>query len=769
MSANDLLTLLIRLLFIALGFLTVVDYLRHRDKPRRDIALMFGTFGILFLIPTLTSAFGIQSTWLSTATSLALVAQPYLLLRLGQYFRPVPRNLMRVAQIGMVVFWAALIIIAAIPKDESVKTTPPEIAALLALVAYFGAIDGYAMLMFVRGALTSAGVVRQRLRFAAAGSGLLAAALLSLGLIVVIPSSQPLVTAFVYAALTGAGLAYYVSFATPRWLRRAWQLTELRSFLLHIASRPAGQRNVGEGLDELCLTATQAVGGITAAVAQHNESDNTWLLQHASSQAALPEAKLSDDSIVGRVWRERRPAYVRIAEHPGEPDRRLLEETGSDTLLAAPIAAAERTWGVLLVFLEHSSLFVEDDLDLLVLLSQQNAIFLENSALVEEMHDYSGQLAKLVEERTRELQQSQEQYRRIVETSHEGIWVTDTEYQTTFVNARMAEMLCTSVEELRAASPTDFVSDSSQHLIAPNRERRQRGMKDQYEFTFRRKDGSDLFTIVAATPLINESGDNIGTLSMVADITERKQAEAEILKLNAELEERVAERTAQLSMVNRELEAFSYSVSHDLRAPLRTMDGFSRMLMEKYADQLDDQGLHYLKRIRAGSDNMAHLIDALLHLSRVSRTELRFDSVNLSELARAITTDLQEQYPDRAVDCVIEDGLTVEGDKELLRAALSNLFNNAWKFTRKQPQARIEFGITHTGGRQAYFVGDNGVGFDMSYAGKLFGAFQRLHRAGEFEGTGIGLATVERIIHRHGGQIWADAAVDHGATFYFTL
>jgi len=226
---------------------------------------------------------------------------------------------------------------------------------------------------------------------------------------------------------------------------------------------------------------------------------------------------------------------------------------------------------------------------------------------------------------------------------------------------------------------------------------------------------------------------------------------------------------ARLEQVNKELEAFSYSVSHDLRAPLRGIDGFSQALLEDYADSLDDQGKDYLQRVRAASQRMAQLIDDMLKLSRVTRAEMRHETVDLSALAHDIAGELQKTRPERQVDFVIAPGLVVNGDAQLLRAVLENLLGNAWKFTSAHPCAKIEFGIAEYEGKPAYFVRDDGVGFDMAYVDKLFGAFQRLHAMNEFPGTGIGLATVQRIIHRHGGHVWAEGAVEQGATFYFTL
>jgi light-regulated signal transduction histidine kinase (bacteriophytochrome) len=211
-------------------------------------------------------------------------------------------------------------------------------------------------------------------------------------------------------------------------------------------------------------------------------------------------------------------------------------------------------------------------------------------------------------------------------------------------------------------------------------------------------------------------------------------------------------------------------VSHDLRAPLRSIDGFSQALLEDCSDQLDLNGQDYLRRIRSATQRMGQLIDDLLNLSRVTRSEIAMESVNLSQLASRICTQLQQSQPERRVEFIIQPEVMVQGDSYLLQILLDNLLSNAWKFSSKQAQAQIEFGVTPTdGGRSVYFVRDDGAGFDMAYTSKLFSPFQRLHGMQEFPGNGIGLATVQRIVHRHGGRVWADGTVGHGATFYFTL
>ncbi|HEV2750582.1 MAG TPA: ATP-binding protein [Gemmatimonadales bacterium] len=262
-----------------------------------------------------------------------------------------------------------------------------------------------------------------------------------------------------------------------------------------------------------------------------------------------------------------------------------------------------------------------------------------------------------------------------------------------------------------------------------------------------------------------------------------EEQDRELRRYATELEQRVADRTheleerhealrrnaAELLAANTELDAFAYSVSHDLRAPLRSIDGFSQVLLEDYGPRLDESGRESLQRVRAASQRMAILIDDLLKLARVTRSEMRTEPVDLSKIARDIATELHRSTPERQVEFAIAPGLEARGDARLLRVALENLLRNSWKYTAKQPQPRVEFGSVQGNGERVFMVRDNGAGFDMQYADKLFGVFQRLHSADEFEGTGVGLATVRRIITRHGGRIWAEGAVDRGATFYFTL
>jgi PAS domain S-box-containing protein len=284
------------------------------------------------------------------------------------------------------------------------------------------------------------------------------------------------------------------------------------------------------------------------------------------------------------------------------------------------------------------------------------------------------------------------------------------------------------------------------------------------------KAGRELWLEIDLTPIADETGRHTHWVAVERDVTERRQQQQEILSLNSDLEDRVLLRTAQLATANKELESFAYSVSHDLRSPLNTIHGFSQLLAKIDAEHISDKGKHYLDRIGVGVMQMGELIEGLLTLAHLSREQLKLEGVDLSALARRIENECREREPERQVQVTVQDGLIAQGDPRLLSAVLQNLLANAWKFSSKQPQARIEVG-SELGAEDdtIFFVRDNGAGFDMAFTHKLFGTFERLHSPGDFPGTGIGLATVKRVIERHGGRVWAEGKPNGGATFFFTL
>jgi PAS domain S-box-containing protein len=366
------------------------------------------------------------------------------------------------------------------------------------------------------------------------------------------------------------------------------------------------------------------------------------------------------------------------------------------------------------------------------------------------------------------LQKSEEKYRGIFdniqdvyyETNIEGIVLEMSPSINILAGFKREELIGKSIVELYDTS------ESRTGLIKTLLEKE--AITD-YEVNIKNINGEVINCSLNSILKFDEKGKPQKIIGSIRDISERKKSEKEIKKLYSNLEKIVSERTKQLELSNNELEAFSYSVSHDLRAPLRSISGFSQALLEDYYENLDSQAKDYLNRIVSSCSQMTQLIDDLLNLSRISRWAINSENINLSNLANDIISDFKIQQPERKVNIVIANNLIVSGDKQLLKIVVQNLLENSWKYSGKRENTQIEFGKTVISGKDVYFVKDNGVGFDMKYAGKLFGVFQRLHSSKEFPGSGVGLSTVQRIIQRHNGQIWAEAAVNEGAAFYFTI
>jgi PAS domain S-box-containing protein len=387
---------------------------------------------------------------------------------------------------------------------------------------------------------------------------------------------------------------------------------------------------------------------------------------------------------------------------------------------------------------------------------------------------------RLMRERmTRQLQDSEERYRVLTENIKDVVWVLDTETLFfRYVSPSVEALRGYSVDEV-IAQPVDaaLTRQAAQALKEMIRERAamfRRGQLTPDEF-FRDeveqpcRDGSTVWTEVITSYYLNELSGHVEIRGVTRDITERRNAQEEIRRMNEKLEQRVKERTARLQAANEELEAFAYSVSHDLRAPLRAVDGFSAALEEECGNELGEQGLHYLQRIRTSAQRMMALISDLLGLSRLARTEIEPIPVDLSELAAETMRELIAATAEPVWQIDIKPGMQVQADGGLLKIVMENLLNNALKFSAKAEAPVVQVGATRMDGEEVFLVRDNGIGFDMKESGNLFTPFQRLHNGHDYPGTGIGLATVKRIINRHGGRVWFESAPGEGAVFYFTL
>jgi PAS domain S-box-containing protein len=376
------------------------------------------------------------------------------------------------------------------------------------------------------------------------------------------------------------------------------------------------------------------------------------------------------------------------------------------------------------------------------------------------VQDAQQDLEQRVEVRTAELRASEDQFRNVAATARDTIIMADTTGCITYFNAGAEDTFQYRADEvigqpLTALMPPRFHEAHQRGFERHVATGESRVLGRTIELTGRRKDDSE-FPLELSLSSWNRNGERVFA-GIIRDITAWKESEAELQRY-----------AAQLEAANEELEAFAYSVSHDLRAPLRAVHGYCHVLVEDYAKQLDEEGIRYAGRVSAGVERMGRLIDDLLEMSRVTRAEMTREAVHLDLIAEEVIDELRRDSDDREVEIRIARGLEVDGDSRLLRLVMQNLLHNAWKFTSRRQHGRIEVGALE-GADQTFYVRDNGAGFDMTYADKLFGAFQRLHKSADFPGTGVGLAIVHRIIQRHGGRVWADAAEGRGATFYFDI
>jgi PAS domain S-box-containing protein len=565
------------------------------------------------------------------------------------------------------------------------------------------------------------------------------------------------------------------------------------------------RRGLGVGLS---TRAEIVAANSTAALAFENQADATTVLAAFRRDPRIVEAALYDRH--GRLF-AKYPAAAPDSLFPRTPEGRARHFHRSDVVVFQPVELEGRWLGTVYLQSDLSALTERYQLyALLVAIVLASSILLafllstwlqkriaepillltETARAVSERRDYSLRTAKetddeiglltdafnemLDEIRRREtaLRASEARLRAILASALDGIVTIDEQGRIVEFNPAAEKLFGHARAEVLGVSIVDLIVPSvlrDRYRAALTRQL-STGANEvdrRMELTGLGSDGHEIPLEVAITRVRLE-GPPIFT-GFLHDITERRSAEREIRQLNTDLERRVAVRTGELEAANRELEAFSYSVSHDLRAPLRAVDGFSRLVLEDYGARLDETGAHYLEQVRVATRNMSQLIDDMLNLSKISRVEMTRQRVDLGALASEVATQLRDSEPGRQVTFVIPEGLTVEGDPRLLSVVIDNLMRNAWKFTTRHATARIELGCVVEDGRSVYFVRDDGAGFDMAHAGQLFNPFQRLHRQNEFEGTGIGLTIVQRIIQRHEGTLRGEAAVEKGATFYFAL
>ncbi len=764
MTADQLLQWLTQALFVGVFCAAVVGAVRRPLRANVDTALLFGAAAGSIALTWVRQVLGMPPNGVTNAVGAALgMALPYLLLRLLDDFVGVPSAVLRLAEVGLA---ATVIVLVAIEQP-----LPGWLTVLI--VAYFFGFELYAAVRFLSSARHSSGVTRRRLQAVAVGSGFLALAVLMVALLLLAPSLAGLWTGLALVAELGSGISYALGFAPPTLLRRAWQEPEVRALFKSAAGLPQ--------LGDIGDIVRTLEGGVAAALGAPHTVIGLWddagqvLRFYASdpnSSAMLVSEQSDRDTIVTNVFATQQPIFTANAPRTDAAHAEAYRSAGATAVLAVPITVGETRLGVLAAYGPRASVFAEDDLELAQILANQVALAL---GYARELIERQRVEAEMAERRRAEaaLRDSEARMTAIVETALDPIVSMDDAGRLVEFNPaaervfgyRRAEVLGREMAEV--IIPPQLRDQHRSGLGRYLAGGEGRVLNQRLELTAMRADQTE-FPIELAIARM-PTGSPLLFTGYLRDITDQKRAESLIRIMNADLERRVLERTAQLEDTVKELEAFSYSVSHDLRAPLRAVNGFSRILLQDYGPQLVPDAQGYLRMVSENAQQMGRLIDDLLAFSRLGRQQLRTQRVQPGDVVRNALHELAPEQAGREVQIQLDELAVCQADPALLRQVYVNLLSNALKFTRRRPVARIEVGWRDMDGEVTYFVKDNGAGFDMRYADKLFGVFQRLHRAEDYDGTGVGLAIVNRIVHRHGGRVWAEGAPDQGATFFFTL
>jgi PAS domain S-box-containing protein len=638
---------------------------------------------------------------------------------------------------------------------------------------------------------------------AAAGFGVLAAGWLSRPLVTLSAAVDGLAAGDDSAPLPAGGLTEVAGLANTFGAMRARVIshtaellaanTELET-LYHVGQAITAPLQLDVALNTIARCTAEVLGTESAAILLVDQATQTLAVQGAYglSELAIRGTRVRiGESIAGRVVLTGQPTIAN--DLPNNPlfFNPSAEQEKFLACASVPLIVGDKIIGTLDGHSKTNRFaFGNHDIEVLQMLASQAAIVIEKARLYQELRMARDDLEVRVHARTAELiaankqlqqeiterqeaesarRRTEAQARRLIESNVIGTIVADLGGEILEANDAFLTMVGYTRAELQSGqlrwdtlTPPEYVQLDERAL----EELRATGSCSPWEKEYLSKDGGRIPVLVGVAMLEQDPNTCV---AFILDLTEQKQAEMQIRGLNGDLERRVGERTAELEAVNRELEAFSYSVSHDLRAPLRAINGFSRILLEEYGDRLEPEAQKYLGLVRDNARQMGTLIDDLLNFSRLSRQGLRKDRVLPADIARQVLGDQALELEGRSVEVVVGEMLPCLADAALFKQIFVNLLSNAFKFTRHRAVSHVEIGCSRVDGDVVYFVKDNGAGFDMQYANKLFGVFQRLHRAEDYEGTGVGLAIVKRIVQRHGGRVWAEGALDHGATFSFTL
>jgi PAS domain S-box-containing protein len=763
MNVDQLLQWLTQTLFVGVFLVAAVRAVRRHQRVNLDTALLFGAASLSIALTWVQQALPVAPNWMTQSSGSLGLALPYLLLRLVDDFIGVRRLLLRLAEVGLAF---AVLMLFVFESSQPAWLT-------VFLVAYFAVLEVYAARRFLIGARRSSGVTRRRMQAVAAGSACLGLTVIIAGLQTLVPTLAGVWVGLFLVLELASGVGYALGFAPPLLLRRAWQEPEVRAFFRSVAQLPQ-LRDTGSIVQTLEAAVAGALGAPGISIGFWD--DAAQVLRFYARDPGTVTVRVSEQpattSIVSRVFTTQEPIFVTNAAQEDPAHAEEYRAAGATAILAVPITVGQSRLGVLAAFAPRAFVFTEDDLELAQILANQVALAL---GYARELLERQRVEAEIAERRRAEaaLFDSEARMAAIVETALDPIISMDHAGRIVEFNPAAERVFGYGRAEVLGREMAEVIIPP--HLRDQHRRRLARDLAggeslvldQRLELAAMRADQTEFPIELAIVRMAADSP--LVFTGYLRDITDQKRAESLIRNLNTDLERRVLERTAQLEDTVRELEAFSYSVSHDLRAPLRAVNGFSRILLQDYGSQLAPEAQGYLRMVSENAQQMGRLIDDLLAFSQLGRQQLRTQRVLPAEVVRGALDGLAPEREGREVQIVLDELAVCQADPVLLRQVYVNLLSNALKFTRRRADARIEIGCRELEGEVTYFVKDNGAGFDMRYADKLFGVFQRLHRAEDYDGTGVGLAIVNRIVHRHGGRVWAEAAVDQGATFFFTL
>ncbi|MCC6616112.1 MAG: PAS domain S-box protein [Anaerolineae bacterium] len=748
-TVNDILNHITQIAFIALGIVTLGNYLRRGGRVRRDTALMFASLAITVGIGVVSELLNISLPLLWLIALMALTAQPYLLIRLVRYFGPIPSSIKLGAVAGLLGSWFILIFIP----------DPIPTPLVLAVILYFVLIDGYAMAAFVQGALRTSGVVQRRLRFGAAGSGLLALALFWLGVSVVLPSQQLVGTSFLQLSSIGAAFSFYLGLASPQWLRQTWQFSELHEFLLQV-TRSSPPATTAAVYNTLCYGTLKVTGGSQANILVKQDDPARWMLHNPSVVGDPAPVEMVSD--LEQYWQQRSPAAIAVKTlNPGL--REELRIGNAELLYVVPMVREDRVWGLVLVLLEHGSLFVDDDLQIISLFAEESAIVLENIELVEYFRNYADQLEQRVLQRTEELRASEAKYRALIEFAPDPIVIANGNGTITLINQRAEEAFGYSQSEL-VGKPVEMLLPISLHDIHAKHRARymnkpvKRAMGATLDLRVRRKNGTELPVRIGLSPIV--IGDETLVMTYILDITSDKQLEAGLRAALAQEKELNALKTS-----------FTSIVSHEFRTPLSVILS-STGILSRYAERLDDdQRDEKLGNIDRQVKRLMALLDDVLTITHSESVGFGFkpSTHDLVALCNEIIDEARITYDHPVQIAFTHEGACdeVQVDEFLYRHIMQNLTSNAIKYSPDGGTVRIHVDC----GDQVMTlrVEDDGIGIPEAHQKRMFEAFNRATNVGDIQGSGIGLTIVKRAVDAYGGSVEFESTEGKGTTFIVRL